>query len=141
MPTPGYVFRDSGATPPNEVESTAVETQPGATEVNASEAVAPPPAAPAQNPLLEQKPSESHALSTENHELKGAAQEAGKEAHMTDLGWQANAEGVATLVGGLPNEELWTLVRRFNKVSISDRKFCETRTDICAANLLCQSHS
>jgi hypothetical protein len=71
--------------------------------------------------LLEQKPSESHALATENHELKGAAQEAGKEAHITDLGWQANAEGVATLVGGLPNEELWTLIRRFNKVFIADR--------------------
>jgi hypothetical protein len=115
MPTPGYIFRDSGATPPNEVESTAIETN------NASEAVAPPPAAPAQNPLLEQKQTESHALATENHELKGAAQEAGKEAHITDLGWQANAEGVSTLVGGLSNEELWTLIRRFNRVLIADR--------------------
>src|SRR3984957_9277346 len=121
MPTPGYVFRDSGATPPNEVESTAIETKPDATPINASAAVAPPPPAPAQNPLLERKPSESHALATENHELKGAAQEAGKEAYITDLGWQANVEGLATLVGGLPNEELWTLVRRFNKVLIADR--------------------
>src|SRR5271154_328552 len=118
MPTPGYVFRDSGATPPNEVESTAIETKPDATQVTA---VAPLPPAAAQNPLLEQKPSESHALATENHELKGTAQEAGKEAHITDLGWQANAEVVATLVGGLPDEELWTLVRRFNKVFIADR--------------------
>jgi Protein of unknown function (DUF3292) len=121
MPTPGYIFRDSGATPPNEVESTAIETKPGATQINASASVAPPPPAAAQNPLLEQKPSESHALATENHELKGAAQEAGKESRITDLGWQANAEGVATMVGGLPNEELWTLVRRFNKVFIADR--------------------
>jgi hypothetical protein len=121
MPTPGYVFRDSGATPPNEVESTTIETKPDATPTNASAAVAPPPPAPAQNPLLEQNPSESHALATENHELKGAAQEAGKEAHITDLGWQANLEGLATLVGGLPNEELWTLVRRFNKVLIADK--------------------
>jgi hypothetical protein len=30
-------------------------------------------------------------------------------------------EGLATLVGGLPNEELWTLVRRFNKVLIADK--------------------
>jgi len=122
MPTPGYIFRDSGATPPNEVNSTTIETKPDATQVNVIAAVAPPPPpAAAQNPLLEQKPSESHALATENHELKGAAQEAGKDAHTTDLGWQANAEGVATLVGGLPNEELWTLVRRFNKVFIADR--------------------
>lgn len=121
MPTPGYVFRDSGATPPNEVENAVIETKPDITQVDANEAVAPPPPAPAQNPLLEQKPSESHALATENHELKGTAQEAGKEAHITDLGWQANAEVVATLVGGLPDEELWTLVRRFNKVFIADR--------------------
>ena len=121
MPTPGYVFRDSGATPPNEVENAVIETKPDTTQVDANEAAAPPPPAPAQNPLLEQKPSESHALATENHELKGAAQEAGKEAHITDLGWQANVEGIATLVGGFPNEELWTLVRRFNKVLIADR--------------------
>ena len=120
MPTPGYVFRDSGATPPNEVENAAIEANPGITQVDANEAATPPPA-PAQNPLLEQKPSESHALATENHELKGTAQEAGSEAHITDLGWQANTEGVGTLVGGLPNEELWTLVRRFNKVFIADR--------------------
>lgn len=31
-------------------------------------------------------------------------------------GWQANAVGVDTLVGGIRNEELWTLIRRFNKV-------------------------
>ena len=71
---------------------------------------------PVQNPLLEQNTSESHALATEHQELTGAAQEAGKEARITNLGWQANANGVATLVGGIPNEELWTLVRRFNKV-------------------------
>ena len=111
MPTPGYVFRDGGATPPNEAESTAVETRPGATQLNTRT-----PPKPVQNPLLGQNTSESHALAAENHELKGAAQEAGKEAHITNLGWQANAKGVATLVGGIPNEELWTLVRRFNKV-------------------------
>jgi hypothetical protein len=115
MPIPGYVFQDSGTTPPNEAESTATETN----QVNASEAVAPAPPAPAQNPLLEQKPSESHALATANRELKGAAQEAGKEADITDLGWQTDAECIPTLVGGLPNEELWTLVRRFNKVFVA----------------------
>jgi hypothetical protein len=116
MPTPGYIFRDGGTTPPNEAESTALDPRPGATQVNAKAAPQ-----PVQNPLLEQATSESHALATENHELKGAAQEAGKEAHITNLGWQANAKGVATLVGGLPNDELWTLVRRFNKVCISGR--------------------
>ena len=111
MPTPGYVFRDGGTTPPNEAESTAVETRPDGTQINARAAPI-----PVQNPLLDQKTSESHALATENHELTGAAQEARKEAHVTNLGWQANAKGVATLVGGIPNAELWTLIRRFNKV-------------------------
>jgi hypothetical protein len=116
MPTPGYVFRDGGTTPPNEAETTGLEPRPGTTQVNATRA-APPPV---QNPLLEETPSESHAPATENHDLKGAAQEAGKEAQTTNLGWQANAKGVATLVEGLPNEELWTLVRRFNTVRIPE---------------------
>jgi hypothetical protein len=120
MPTPGYIFRDGGTTPPNEAETTMVEPGPGATQVNARAAPR-----PVQNPLLEEKTSESHALATENHELKGAAQEAGKEAQITNLGWQANAKGVATLVGGLSNEDLWTLIRRFNKVSIAGRSMQE----------------
>ena len=66
---------------------------------------------------LGQETSDSHKLATQHHELRGAAQEAGKEDQITNLGWQANAVGVDTLVGGLRNEELWTLVRRFNKVS------------------------
>lgn len=121
MPTPGYVFRDGGTTPPNEAETTALESRTSATQANARPA---PP--PSQNPLLEEKTSESHALATENHDLKGAAQEAGTEAQTTNLGWQANAaKDVATLVGGLPNEELWTLIRRFNRVRLSGNYFWE----------------
>lgn len=127
MPTPGYVFRDGGTTPPNELaESTALEPRPGAAPVNTrpqTVAQAQPGAGPfdgrpqtvKQSPIA-QNTSESHALATENHELQGAAQQAGKEARTTNLGWQANAKGVATLIGGIPNEELWTLIRRFNKV-------------------------
>ena len=114
MPTPGYVFRDGGTTPTNEVaESTALQSRTGAVPVNAN----PQKAVVAQSPIA-QATSESHALATENHELQGAAQKAGKEARITNLGWQANAVGVSTLVGGIPNEELWTLVRRFNKVQL-----------------------
>jgi hypothetical protein len=126
MPTPGYVFRDGGTTPPTEVETTALESGANATQANAEPATPPPPPPPPpQNPLLEQKTSESHALATESHDLKGAAQKAGQEAQTTNLGWQANAKGVATLVGGLPNEELWTLVRRFNRVCLSGNYLSE----------------
>ncbi len=46
-----------------------------------------------------------------------------QEAHgdeVKDLGWTEKNERIADpLVGGLPNEELWILIRRFNKVSFS----------------------
>jgi len=66
-------------------------------------------------------PTESHALALEAAkapppEEKGAAQiEHGDE--VVDLGWNEPKELVAKpLVGGLGNEDLWLLVRRFNKV-------------------------
>lgn len=41
------------------------------------------------------------------------------ETEVKDLGWHETEDAVPNpLVGGLPNEELWTLVRRFNKVSM-----------------------
>lgn len=112
MPTPGYVFRDGGTTPPPEAESTTPKLGKVTTPTKVKE-----PEPVRQSPLQE-KTSESHALAVDEPEIKGAVHEAGKEARITNLGWQANAEGVETLVGGLPNEELWTLVRRFNKVRV-----------------------
>jgi hypothetical protein len=47
----------------------------------------------------------------------GQAQEP-HEAEVKDLGWQEPVSKIANpLVGGLPNEELWVLIRRFDKVS------------------------
>ena len=61
--------------------------------------------------------TESHALAEADHELKGAAQQEHFEAEVKNLGWNNDPKNVpAPLVGGLPNEELWLLVRRFNKV-------------------------
>lgn len=106
MPTPGYVFRDSGTTP--EIEPKEEEK-----ELKSQEEPKPPesPKSP-----LEEKSTESHALATSQHELKGASQRAGRDENLTDLGWRKGSKEVQTLVGGLPNEELWTLIRRFNKV-------------------------
>jgi hypothetical protein len=57
---------------------------------------------------LRNAPTESHAL--------GAAQIAHGD-EIVDLGWNEPKELVAKpLVGGLGNEDLWLLVRRFNKV-------------------------
>jgi hypothetical protein len=60
----------------------------------------------------------SHALATEDHAHKGAAQRAHDEAEVADLGWHEEKQNIARpLVGGLDNEDLWLLIRRFNKVS------------------------
>lgn len=70
-------------------------------------------------PTLTEKPTESHALAVEaakDPEQKGAAQvDHGEE--VVDLGWNEPEQAIASpLVGGLSNEDLWVLVRRFNKV-------------------------
>lgn len=72
-------------------------------------------------PTLTDRPTESHALAMEaakNPELVGAAQIVHGE-EVIDLGWNEPKEKVeAPLVGGLGNEDLWLLVRRFNKVTL-----------------------
>jgi hypothetical protein len=72
-------------------------------------------------PTLTDRPTESHALAMEaanNPELAGAAQIAHGE-EVIDLGWNEPKEQMAApLVGGLGNEDLWMLVRRFNKVKL-----------------------
>ncbi|KAH7138927.1 hypothetical protein B0J11DRAFT_515643 [Dendryphion nanum] len=61
------------------------------------------------------KPTESHALAMENHDLKGAAQ-VQHDQEVVDLGWNEPEQLVENpLVGGISNEDLWVLVRRFNK--------------------------
>ncbi|MCJ1312668.1 hypothetical protein MMC25_006344 [Agyrium rufum] len=60
--------------------------------------------------------TDSHALANADHEYKGAAQVDHFETEVKDLGWNEHPKDVPTpLVGGLPNDELWLLVRRFNK--------------------------
>jgi len=66
---------------------------------------------------LAESPTSSHALATADHDEKGHAQES-HDAEVKDLGWGETHEKIADpLVARLPNEELWVLVRRFNKVS------------------------
>lgn len=66
---------------------------------------------------LHSEPTESHALATADHEHKGVAQQGHDEVEVKDLGWNDPPERMAApLVGKLPNEELWTLIRRFDKV-------------------------
>lgn len=65
----------------------------------------------------EEEPNLSHSLAAEDHDEKGVAQLDHGQIEVKDMGWNDHVSEIPTpLVGGLPNEELWTLVRRFNKV-------------------------
>jgi len=56
-------------------------------------------------------------LSRKRSQIVGVAQLPHNE-EVKDLGWNEPKEDIAApLVGGLDNETLWMLVRRFNKVS------------------------
>lgn len=67
-------------------------------------------------------PTDSHVLSQVEQDEKGLSQQAGNTAEITDLGWSQPAEHFEeAIVGGLSNEDLWMLIRRFDKV-INGRK-------------------
>ena len=124
MPMPGYVFRDGGPIPDSELPDNATRTLPPGTHYephvevrhastsNSSNFNTPTSGTPPSN-----APTESHALAEADHTHKGAAQTPHFGGEVRDLGWTDHPKDVPKpLVGGLPNEELWTLVRRFNKV-------------------------
>jgi hypothetical protein len=72
------------------------------------------------NTLLD-APTDSHALALDAakavHPAEAGAAQVQHEQEVVDLGWNEPKEHVAQpLVGGLSNEDLWLLVRRFNKV-------------------------
>jgi hypothetical protein len=68
----------------------------------------------------EEHPTDSHELANADHEEKGAAQVDHGQTEVRDLGWNENPSDIPNpVVGGLPNEELWTLIRRFNKVCVA----------------------
>ncbi len=68
----------------------------------------------------EEHPTDSHELASADHEEKGAAQVDHGQTEVRDLGWNETPGEVPNpVVGGLPNEELWTLIRRFNNVCLA----------------------
>ena len=125
MPTPGYVFRDGGPVPDSELrESVSPAAQQPST--SSSSVVNTPTSSksaisahtPAEgHATFSSAPTESHALAAADHDEKGVAQLDHAEVEVKDLGWNEDPKKVPKpLVGGLSNEELWLLVRRFNKV-------------------------
>jgi len=74
---------------------------------------------PAVNPTDSAQNGESlsHALAKDDHDEKGHAQLDHDDNEVQDLGWNEKKEDIAApLVGGMDNEELWLLLRRFDKV-------------------------
>jgi Protein of unknown function (DUF3292) len=80
-------------------------------------------------------PTDSHELA-QNHEGPGAAeseQQNGLKA--TDLGWDKEPEEIPSLFSDYTNDELWTLIRRFNQVFLRDTEAERL------ANLSCEEHA
>ncbi|KAK4619788.1 hypothetical protein CLAFUW4_10851 [Fulvia fulva] len=72
---------------------------------------------------LTQEPTESHALAMADHDDKGAAQLAHSD-EVKDLGWLDHVDEIPNpLIGKMPNDELWVLVRRFNKQMYHVKEF------------------
>ncbi|EWZ90664.1 hypothetical protein FOWG_08259 [Fusarium oxysporum f. sp. lycopersici MN25] len=65
----------------------------------------------------EEAPTVSHSLAEEsqNFEEKGAAQLEHGDVEVKNLGWNEPPRVVPPLVGGLKNEDVWALIRRFDK--------------------------
>lgn len=62
-------------------------------------------------------PTESHVLSRVEQDEKGLSQKAGHTAEITNIGWGESPDTIdGPLVAGLSNEDLWMLIRRFDKV-------------------------
>ncbi|KAJ5723438.1 hypothetical protein N7488_001473 [Penicillium malachiteum] len=61
-------------------------------------------------------PTDSHVLSQIEHDEKGLSQQTDSTSEVTDLGWNKPSEHFdGALVAGLSNEDLWMLLRRFDK--------------------------
>jgi hypothetical protein len=66
---------------------------------------------------LEEGPTASHALATSPSVEEPGLVQLDHDEEVKDLGWNQPKEGIpAPLVGGMENEDLWVLVRRFDKV-------------------------
>lgn len=62
----------------------------------------------------------SHALATDSQNDQGLAQQ-DHDRQVLDLGWNEKKQDIAApLVAGMDNEELWLLVRRFNKARFDE---------------------
>lgn len=70
-----------------------------------------------RDPDIPKGQTESHVLSRVEQDEKGLSQKAGHTAEITNIGWGESPDAIdEPLVAGLSNEDLWMLIRRFDKV-------------------------
>ena len=64
-------------------------------------------------------PTDSHILSQTNSDDDGLVSKAANENETLDIGWGTLAPDDLNerIVAGISNEDLWMLIRRFNKVA------------------------
>lgn len=64
-------------------------------------------------------PTDSHALAHAEVEETSLIHTSLDDEATTDIGWQQQPhEFNEPIIGGIPNEDLWMLIRRFNKVGV-----------------------
>ncbi|KAF4772621.1 hypothetical protein HAV15_011200 [Penicillium sp. str.  len=91
---------DKGAMPPASVDATTIKADNNLTT----------------NPEIPEGPTESHVLSQVEQDEKGLSQKAGDTTELTNIGWGGSPDATEEpLVAGLSNEDLWMLIRRFDK--------------------------
>ena len=62
-------------------------------------------------------PTDSHALAHAEVEQASLIHTSPDDEATTDIGWQQQPhEFNEPIIGGIPNDDLWMLIRRFNKV-------------------------
>ena len=117
MPMPGYVFRDGQPIPDSDPKSQPDGGQLGTSSTDMTRVSTSTSSAmntPTSSAADGDHPTDSHALANADHDHKGAAQ-VNEHETIKNLGWNHHPNDVPDLVGGLDNEDLWTLIRRFNK--------------------------
>ena len=125
-PPPGYVFRDGGPVPDSALkdpQDQSVGHQANmepvtrtTTSDSSSNHINTPASSSETTSNALGDATDSHALATQDHDEKGAVQQNHEEGEVRDMGWDnPGRKAPGQLVGGLSNQELWTLIRRFNK--------------------------
>lgn len=89
-------------------------------------------------------PTASHGIvngnSNDDHPHHGAAQVLHNGVEVHDLGWSADPEDYEEpLIDDLSNEQVWTLVRRFNKQMFHVKATHQTASSVCVDHY-CMRH-